>query len=78
MRAEAELFDRFLELTAGCTTLLISHRFSTVRRAARICVLDRGRVAELGSHQELMALGGRYATFYGLQSARFTAPVSDK
>jgi ATP-binding cassette subfamily B protein len=73
VRAEVELFDRFLELTAGCTTLLASHRFSTVRRAQRICVLDGGRVAELGSHDELMALGGRYASFYGLQSARFGA-----
>ena len=73
VRAEAELFDSFLELTAGCTTLLVSHRFSTVRRAQRICVLDGGRVAELGSHDELMALGGRYASFYGLQSARFGA-----
>jgi ATP-binding cassette, subfamily B, bacterial len=73
VRAEAELFDRFLELTAGCTTLLVSHRFSTVRRAQRICVLDGGRVAELGSHDELMALGGLYSSFYGLQSARFGA-----
>lgn len=73
VRAEEELFDRFLELTAGCTTVLVSHRFSTVRRAQRICVLDGGRVAELGTHPELMALGGRYASFYGLQSARFGA-----
>lgn len=71
VRAEAELFDRFLELTQGLTTVLVSHRFSSVRRAERICVLEAGRVAELGSHDELMALGGRYARMFGLQAARF-------
>ena len=49
------------------TTILISHRFSTVRHADRICVLERGRVVELGSHDELMALGGRYKTMFELQ-----------
>ncbi|MGH9285200.1 MAG: ATP-binding cassette domain-containing protein, partial [Acidimicrobiales bacterium] len=73
VRAEAELFEQFLELTAGCTTILVSHRFSTVRRAARICVLEGGRVAELGSHDELLAMGGLYAAMYRLQAARFSA-----
>jgi len=72
VRAEAELYERFLELTRGLTTILISHRFSTVRLADRICVLDQGAVAELGSHAELMALGGKYAELFLLQSQRFT------
>ncbi len=72
VRAEAELYDRFLDLTRGLTTLLISHRFSTVRRADRICVLDEGAVSEIGSHDELMALGGKYAELFLLQSQRFT------
>ena len=73
VRAEAELYDRFLEITAGLTTILISHRFSTVRRADRICVLADGRVAEQGTHDELVAQGGRYATMFALQAARFTS-----
>jgi ATP-binding cassette subfamily B protein len=71
VRAEAEIYARFLELTRGLTTILISHRFSTVRRADRICVLEHGAVAELGSHAELMALGGKYAELFALQSQRF-------
>ena len=71
VRAEVELFDRFLELTAGLTTILVSHRFSTVRRADRIVVLDGGRVTETGSHDELIARGGRYAQMFELQAARF-------
>jgi ATP-binding cassette, subfamily B, bacterial len=72
VRGEAEVFDRILEATRGCTTILVSHRFSTVRHADRICVLEGGRVAELGSHDELMALGGRYRAMFELQAARFT------
>jgi ATP-binding cassette, subfamily B, bacterial len=71
VRGEAEIFRRLLDVTRGVTTILVSHRFSTVRYADRICVLEHGRVAELGSHDELMALGGRYATMFGLQAARF-------
>ncbi|MBE2997228.1 ABC transporter ATP-binding protein [Nocardiopsis sp. HNM0947] len=71
VRGEAEVFDRVLEATRGCTTVLISHRFSTVRRADRICVIDQGRVVELGSHDELMALGGTYKRLFELQATRF-------
>jgi ATP-binding cassette, subfamily B, bacterial len=70
-RGEADFFDRFLEITHGTTTLIISHRFSTVRRADHICVLDRGRVTEQGDHESLIAAGGRYAELFGLQAARF-------
>jgi ABC-type multidrug transport system fused ATPase/permease subunit len=72
VRGEAEIFNRILDATRRATTILISHRFSTVRHADRICVLERGRVVELGSHDELMALGGRYHTMFSLQAARFS------
>jgi ABC-type multidrug transport system fused ATPase/permease subunit len=71
VRGEAEIFDRILSATRDCTTILISHRFSTVRHADRICVLEHGKVVELGSHDELMALGGRYKTMFELQASRF-------
>jgi len=71
VRGEAEIFNRILANTRGCTTILISHRFSTVRQADRICVLEHGGVVELGTHEELMALGGRYHTMFELQAQRF-------
>ena len=71
VRSEAEIFDRILENTRGLTTILISHRFATVRHADLICVLEHGKVIELGSHDELMAKGGRYRTMFDLQAARF-------
>jgi ABC-type multidrug transport system fused ATPase/permease subunit len=71
VRGEAEIFDRILAATRHCTTILISHRFSTVRHADRICVLEKGRVVELGTHDELMAIGGRYRTMFDLQAQRF-------
>jgi ATP-binding cassette, subfamily B, bacterial len=74
VRGESEIFDRLLEATRHSTTILISHRFSTVRHADRICVLEHGRVIELGTHSELMALGGRYRTMFDLQAQRFRAP----
>lgn len=71
VRGEAEIFERVLAETRHTTTILISHRFSTVRHADRICVLEHGRVIELGSHDELMAAGGRYRTMFDLQASRF-------
>ncbi|MDQ3930213.1 MAG: ABC transporter ATP-binding protein/permease [Chloroflexota bacterium] len=76
VRAEAELYDRFLEITEGLTTILISHRFSTVRRADRIVVLEGGRVTEEGSHQELMSENGRYAAMFRVQAERFVEEVN--
>lgn len=70
-QAEAELFQRFRQLAAGRTVLLISHRFSTVRMADRILVLEDGRIVENGTHDDLTARGGRYAALYELQAARY-------
>lgn len=78
VRGEAKVFDRILAATRGVTTILISHRFSTVRHADRICVLEQGRVIELGSHDELMALDGRYRTMFDLQAKRFTAETDEE
>ena len=77
VRGEAEIFDRLLAATRHCTTILISHRFSTVRHADRICVLEHGRVIELGTHDELMALAGRYRTMFDLQAQRFIVPEDE-
>lgn len=72
VRGEAEIFDRILAATRQVTTILISHRFSTVRYADRICVLEEGKAIELGSHEELMQIeGGRYRTMFELQASRF-------
>jgi ABC-type multidrug transport system fused ATPase/permease subunit len=73
VRGEAEIFERILAATRQATTILISHRFSTVRHADRICVLEHGKVVELGTHEELMAAGGRYHTMFELQASRFGA-----
>jgi ABC-type multidrug transport system fused ATPase/permease subunit len=78
VRGEAEIFDRILRATRRVTTILISHRFSTVRHADRICVLEHGRVVELGTHHELMALGGRYRTMFDLQARRFSADTDEE
>ena len=71
VRGEAEIFERVLAATRSCTTILISHRFSTVRHVDRIAVVEHGAVVELGSHDELMALRGRYWTMFTLQAQRF-------
>lgn len=78
VRGEAEIFDRLLAATRHCTTILISHRFSTVRHADRICVLEHGRVIEIGTHDELMTLGGRYRTMFDLQAQRFHVPEAEE
>jgi ABC-type multidrug transport system fused ATPase/permease subunit len=78
VRGEAEIFDRILAASRHCTTILISHRFSTVRHADRICVLEHGKVVELGTHDELMAKGGRYRTMFDLQAQRFTATEDEE
>jgi len=70
-RSEYEVFRRFAELTAGKMALFISHRFSTVRMADRIVVLEEGRIAEDGSHDALCRLGGRYAEMFELQAASY-------
>ena len=77
VRGEAEIFNRILEATRHTTTILISHRFSTVRHADRICVLEHGKVIELGTHDELMALGGRYCTMFELQASRFVGGIEE-
>ena len=71
VQAEAALFERFLELTAGTTTVLVTHRLSSVRHVDRIAVLEHGRIAELGSHRELMQAGGGYSEMFRLQARRF-------
>jgi ATP-binding cassette, subfamily B, bacterial len=78
VRGEAEIFERILAATRGRTTILVSHRFSTVRHADRICVVERGRVVELGSHDELMALGGRYREMFDLQARPFAVVEGDE
>jgi ATP-binding cassette subfamily B protein len=78
VRGEAEIFERLLAATRNCTTILISHRFSTVRHADRICVLEHGQVIELGTHDELMTLGGRYRTMFELQAQRFAVPHDEE
>ncbi|MFC9088117.1 ABC transporter ATP-binding protein [Nocardiopsis dassonvillei] len=70
-RAEARLYDTFHELTAGATTVAISHRFATVRKAERVVVLDQGRIVEDGTHEDLIGADGRYAELFRLQAKRF-------
>ena len=69
--AEYRLFERFRQLVAGKTALIISHRFSTVRMADQILVLEEGRITEAGSHAELLSLGGRYAELFEMQAGRY-------
>ncbi len=71
VRAEAAFFDTFVDITRGVTSILISHRFSSVRHADRIVVLEGGRVVEEGTHEGLLDAGGRYAELFRLQAERF-------
>jgi ATP-binding cassette, subfamily B, bacterial len=73
-RAEHELFESIRTLCRGRSVLLISHRFSSVRSADRIYVLDAGKVVESGSHDQLMALGGLYADLFSLQACAYLTP----
>jgi ATP-binding cassette subfamily B protein len=70
-RSEYQVFERFKELSAGKTAVLISHRFSTVRMADRILVLEGGRIEEVGTHEELLGAGRRYAELFELQAAGY-------
>ncbi len=70
-RAEFQVYQRFVDLTAGKMAVLISHRFSTVRMADRILVLENGRIVEQGSHRQLVALGGKYSELFELQAAGY-------
>ena len=70
-KAEAEVFARFKSLAAGKTAVIISHRFSTVRMADRILVLEHGGILEQGTHEELLSLRGRYAELFDLQAAGY-------
>jgi ATP-binding cassette, subfamily B, bacterial len=78
VRAETKLFNQFLELTRQATTVLVSHRLSSVRHADRIVLLADGKVAEDGTHEQLMTAGGQYASMYALQAERFvTGPAAE-
>ena len=76
VRAETELFERFLRVTRGMTTILVSHRLSSVRRADRIVVIDGGRIVEDGTHDGLMSAGGLYARMYAVQAERFAVAAA--
>lgn len=77
VRSESALVERYLSLTAGVTSLIISHRFSVVRDAHRICVLGGGTIVESGTHDELLAQNGHYARMFRLQAARYVEAEAD-
>ena len=78
VRTEFEVFERLARLAGQATVVLVSHRLSTVRRADRIVLLEAGRIAESGSHDELMGLGGRYAEMFAIQAERFQSGYDDR
>lgn len=75
-RSEYETYQHFSDLAEGKTVLLISHRLSAVRMADRILVLKDGRIAESGTHDELMEMGGLYAEIYRMQSSYYQAELA--
>ncbi|MEU7585792.1 ABC transporter ATP-binding protein [Micromonospora sp. NPDC049230] len=77
VRSEVDFYDRFLELTEGLTTLVISHRFSTVRRADAIAVLEDGRITEFGDHDQLLSGSETYASMFRTQAGRFAAAAAE-
>jgi ATP-binding cassette subfamily B protein len=77
VRGEAAFFERFLEITEGLTTIVISHRFSTVRLADQICVVRDGRAVETGTHDDLVTERGLYARMFRLQAARFADDATE-
>jgi ATP-binding cassette, subfamily B, bacterial len=76
VRAETDFYDNFVDLTRGLTTVLVSHRFASVRRADAIVVLEHGRIIESGRHDQLTELGGRYARLFRAQADRFAGPAA--
>jgi ATP-binding cassette subfamily B protein len=78
VRTEFDVFDRLAERRGGSSVVLISHRLSTVRRADRIVLLDGGRIAESGTHEELLAADGKYAEMFAIQAARFNSGYDDR
>jgi ATP-binding cassette subfamily B protein len=78
VRTEFEVFERLTRLARHATVILVSHRLSTVRQADRIVLLEAGRIAESGSHDELMSLGGRYAEMFTIQAERFRSGYDDR
>jgi ABC-type multidrug transport system fused ATPase/permease subunit len=78
VRTESEVFERLIRLTRDTTVILISHRLSTVRQADRIVLLQDGRIAESGSHDELMSRGGDYAAMFTIQAERFQSGYDDR
>jgi ATP-binding cassette subfamily B protein len=77
VRAEADIYNKFLDLTAGLTSVVISHRFSTIRRSSRIIVLDGGQVIEDGSHEQLLVAEGVYARMFRKQAMRFSSNAEE-
>ena len=71
IRSEARFYQKFFEITKGITTVVISHRFATVRLADKICILEDGRITQCGNHDTLLSEGGTYAQMYELQARQF-------
>lgn len=77
-QAEYDLYERFVDLVKGRTSVIISHRFSTVRMADAIAVLEDGQITEFGTHNELMTRNGSYAKLYTMQAQQYQQPVTQQ